>query len=160
MRSDRGLKEDCSRAVSKTEFISDPVPEDFSDCVEAAVAGLGPIPGKLTWCRFLFYCAQDCAWGLRRAVNKGGTSEEGSSDEHGPGLKCRSRVVDCTLEQHCRPWSHSSKKWTVGSCGISMENHSRRGVLWRTSERDSQHAQVTVASTGRRGRSTCWRRST
>ena len=80
LRSDRGLKEDCSRAVSKTEFISDPVPEDFSDCVEAAVAGLGPIPGKLTWCRFLFYCPQDCAWGLRRAVNKGGTSEEGSSE--------------------------------------------------------------------------------
>lgn len=43
------LVPDVSRAVSKTEFRAEAAAEDYSDCVEAAVAGLGSIPGKLTW---------------------------------------------------------------------------------------------------------------
>jgi hypothetical protein len=36
------------RAKSKTHFEGTGRPDDFSECVEAAVAGAGPIPGKLT----------------------------------------------------------------------------------------------------------------
>mmetsp|Transcript_2987 Transcript_2987/g.6995 ORF Transcript_2987/g.6995 Transcript_2987/m.6995 type:complete len:516 (-) Transcript_2987:223-1770(-) len=43
---------DVSRAVSKTKFINkeggEKEKEDFTECVEAAVAGAGKVPGKLT----------------------------------------------------------------------------------------------------------------
>jgi len=42
------LTPNLSRAVSKSDFRWEGPPDDFSDCVEAAVAGLGPIEGKLS----------------------------------------------------------------------------------------------------------------
>ena len=44
----KGPVPDVSRAASKEQFVPSNEPEDFSDCVEAAVAGAGPIWGKYT----------------------------------------------------------------------------------------------------------------
>jgi len=44
----KGTVPDVSRAVSKDQFLPGGEPEDYSDCVEAAVAGAGPVWGKFT----------------------------------------------------------------------------------------------------------------
>lgn len=44
----KGPIPDFSRSISKDKFAAGGEPQDYSDCVEAAVAGAGPIWGKFT----------------------------------------------------------------------------------------------------------------